>query len=265
MKKLTPKSYWDNNAYNAGTQGKHGLGISRFIPKSFHTVDINYVLRKYLKKDMTVLEVGVAPGINIIALANEFDIIPYGMDYSEKGVQQTKQNFKAAGYNPNNVYLGDLFDARFRAKHKGKYDVVSSWGLIEHFDNPAEVVRLHAEFLKPGGLLIIEVPNIRGVNEFFCRNIDELINHDLMSMEAMTKTFPKNVRIVYKDYCGGIINFGLYFSKNKFLEFIRLCVYGVQRFTLDQLERLLLLMRIRLTYKYTTPCMIVVGKKHGSR
>ncbi len=38
-----------------------------------------------------------------------------------------------------------------------------SLGFIEHFDNPDKVVELHLNWLKPGGILMLGVPNFNGV------------------------------------------------------------------------------------------------------
>jgi SAM-dependent methyltransferase len=45
-----------------------------------------------------------------------------------------------------------------------KYDFVISVGFIEHFDDTADVIRRHVELLKPGGKLLITLPNFRGLN-----------------------------------------------------------------------------------------------------
>ena len=39
------------------------------------------------------------------------------------------------------------------------FDVVFSAGVVEHFTDPTEVIRIHLELMKNGGFLIIMMPN----------------------------------------------------------------------------------------------------------
>jgi 2-polyprenyl-3-methyl-5-hydroxy-6-metoxy-1,4-benzoquinol methylase len=41
----------------------------------------------------------------------------------------------------------------------GAYDIVASFGLVEHFDDWEEVVRMHALYVRRGGMVIITMPN----------------------------------------------------------------------------------------------------------
>jgi 2-polyprenyl-3-methyl-5-hydroxy-6-metoxy-1,4-benzoquinol methylase len=42
------------------------------------------------------------------------------------------------------------------------FDVVVSFGVVEHFDDTASCLRAASSFLKPGGLLITNIPNMVG-------------------------------------------------------------------------------------------------------
>lgn len=53
------------------------------------------------------------------------------------------------------VYEGYLSD--FQSGHQ--YDVVSLWYVLEHVPNPQEILRKAHQLLKPGGLLIVRIPN----------------------------------------------------------------------------------------------------------
>jgi SAM-dependent methyltransferase len=52
---------------------------------------------------------------------------------------------------------GELFDHQFPAE---SFDVVTLWDVIEHTPDPTRVIRRTAELLKPGGLLIVNYPDI---------------------------------------------------------------------------------------------------------
>jgi SAM-dependent methyltransferase len=44
------------------------------------------------------------------------------------------------------------------------YDVVFSNGLVEHFEDPERILSAHAELAAPGALVLVTLPNFRGVN-----------------------------------------------------------------------------------------------------
>jgi len=58
------------------------------------------------------------------------------------------------------IHTGDILTARFAA---GVFDVVSAFHVLEHVPDPVAVVRRMLEWLAPGGLAIIEVPNAGGL------------------------------------------------------------------------------------------------------
>ena len=49
-----------------------------------------------------------------------------------------------------------------------KYDLVLSGGFAEHFDDHELVVRKHAEWAKPRGLVVIIVPNLTHIHRLLC-------------------------------------------------------------------------------------------------
>jgi 2-polyprenyl-3-methyl-5-hydroxy-6-metoxy-1,4-benzoquinol methylase len=64
------------------------------------------------------------------------------------------------------------------------YDLVFSIGFIEHFDDTADVIRRHADLVKPGGTLFIALPNFRGLNGLVQRIFDRR-NYDAHNINSM--------------------------------------------------------------------------------
>jgi SAM-dependent methyltransferase len=54
-----------------------------------------------------------------------------------------------------------------------EFDMVLSFGLIEHFENIKEILQQHIQFLKPGGILFIAIPNFRALNGWVQKQFDE--------------------------------------------------------------------------------------------
>lgn len=58
------------------------------------------------------------------------------------------------------VFEGDPVDAPLAP---GRFDVVTAFHVVEHLPDPLRALRRMIEWLAPGGLMIVEVPNVGGV------------------------------------------------------------------------------------------------------
>ena len=83
-----------------------------------------------------------------------------------------------------NIIESDLFNYT----PEEKYDMVLSFGLIEHFSDTASIIKTHLQFLKPGGTLFITLPNFTGVNGWVQRNFDKE-NYDKHYIDCMNPAF----------------------------------------------------------------------------
>jgi 2-polyprenyl-3-methyl-5-hydroxy-6-metoxy-1,4-benzoquinol methylase len=150
-----------------------------------------------------VLEIGAAPGKWLAYLSEIGDFKPSGLDYSSAGIEAMKKNFKLLNITPEDFYVGDFFEIF----PKEKYDVVMSFGFIEHFENPHQVIDRHLQWLKPGGVLVLGVPNfnsIHGVLQYFLKkSILRVHNLKIMNLKffkELQKRFP--VKTVSVEYLG---------------------------------------------------------------
>jgi SAM-dependent methyltransferase len=141
------------------------------VGQSYNKFAIHQLLKTHLpvRSDWSVIEIGSAPGNNLVNLHNSFGYKPYGVEYSHSGVILTLKTFREHGFNVNNVIEADLFDQNFQNKFRANFNVVYSEGFIEHFDPPYEVLNLHVNLLKPGGFLVCIIPNLLGVCYPFLR------------------------------------------------------------------------------------------------
>ncbi len=155
----------------------------------------------------TVVEIGSAPGEHLVKLKETFGLIPFGIEYSDEGVEVNRALFAARGLDPQNVLALDFFSEECLTAHRERFDVVVSRGFVEHFEEPAAVVNRHLELLKPGGLLVVTIPNLRGVNHGLTRLFHpELLpmhNLDIMAKVAFLQLFDTSkVRPVACAYVG---------------------------------------------------------------
>jgi SAM-dependent methyltransferase len=167
MRRLTNESDWDPHyvATNRAAAESRGRLPERFFG-SYADSQFWSLIGKHLppRQRGSVLEIGCAPGRTLRGFALRFGCVPSGVDFSEQGVSRTRENFEQWGYPPENVVRADVFDAAFQASVNGRFDVVVSGGFIEHFTGLRPVIDAHLGPLRPGGLLVITIPNYQGLN-----------------------------------------------------------------------------------------------------
>lgn len=106
-------------------------------------------------RPIKVLEVGCGTAIDSYNLMSSFQNIDVcAVDYSWQSLVLAK---KISGCFPGQIKL--LLNDALRLAFKNEtFDVVFSQGLIEHFRDPAAIIREQMRVLKNDGLLIIDVP-----------------------------------------------------------------------------------------------------------
>lgn len=155
----------------------------------------NVILPRHLPdvRGAKAIEIGSAPGEFLVRLARSRGCVPFGVDYSEEGVQVNRDLFVANGLDPGHVVCADVFSASFQQEHRESFDVVMSRGFIEHFSDPERIIGMHMSLLAPGGLLLVSIPNLRGANRaltWLCnRQILPLHNLDIMTLPAFEDLF----------------------------------------------------------------------------
>lgn len=110
-----------------------------------------------------LVEVGCARSQVLPVLAKRLGMTVAGIDYSPNGCEQTRLILKREDVT-GEVYCCDIFT--IPEYLFGKFDIVISFGLIEHFSNTTEIVSALAKLLKPEGLIFTNIPNMRGTTGF---------------------------------------------------------------------------------------------------
>lgn len=233
MAELTRKEHWDSiykSKDSGDKQRSLKKGLRTFIEKLLEAKYIgtyaDYLLwevicQRYVPKreGAKVLEVGSAPGGNLIRMGRRFGFIPYGVEYSDKGVEINRKLFIAHNINPDNVIRADFFSDGFQEKYRKQFDVVISMGFVEHFDNVKGVIAKHINLLKEGGYLVVSIPNLRGVNyilqRLFDKEILSIIDLDIMQKGRFAELFDREcLSTLFCDYYG-TFNFGVFGVKRK--------------------------------------------------
>lgn len=96
-----------------------------------------------------VLDVGCSTGLFL----HEMDLAGWqvqGVELSEGAADYARQRFGLE------VFTGMLEDAPLA---EGSFDVITFWDVLEHVYSPSATLALAARLLKPGGLVVVHVPN----------------------------------------------------------------------------------------------------------
>src|SRR3989344_2865602 len=146
MKNTDLKIFYDK-VYKKG-EGKH---YTKLLLKSGNiSIDKKAVVGEVAWSGKKVLDVGCGTGelAGIIAGKNAAQVL--GVDYSLNAILIAKKthvrnNLSFACVNAENI--------------SGRFDVVTSLGTLEHFDDPLSLLKKFKHLLRPGGSIIVVSPN----------------------------------------------------------------------------------------------------------
>ncbi len=146
------------------------------------------------------IEIGCATANYMIYLNKEFGYRVDGIDYSNN-MEYVRANLSYNGIPHANLFRQDFFEF----PPPKKYDLVFSAGFVEHFDDYELVLRKHAEWAKPGGLVVIIVPNLTHIHKLLCGWFapDTLRVHRfaLMHRHVMRQTLEKaGLQVLHCEY-----------------------------------------------------------------
>jgi len=166
-----------------------------FMPYDIFLCDA--ILEKYLpyyngktkEKAPKICEIGCGDGRLVKKISEKFNYIPFGIEYSKPAIEEAKK----LGIN---IIEGDVFDDTILNKHKNYFDIVYSYGFIEHINPPNKAVDIHLSLLKPGGYFFIQIPRFKGFNywkiKFFRPDLLPFHNLDIMESEKIRSLCKKN-------------------------------------------------------------------------
>lgn len=170
---LTDRQFWVNY-----WESKTGLSVN--IPSNylFHQ-ELGEIINKQGVK--TAIELGGFPGYYAVFLKKYFKLDVTLLDYF---VHQPVTNalLEANQLKPSdiNIIETDLFNYQ----PVQEFDLVLSCGLIEHFNDTADIINRHIAFVKPGGTLFITLPNFKALNGWFQKTFDRE-NYDKHNIDCM--------------------------------------------------------------------------------
>lgn len=155
----------------AGTQfwNERWASLPPFRPYEGAVFETHSVLKNFLRASTgrSAIEIGCVPGNYLVYLNKEFGYTVSGIDYSDR------LDYVEANLAYHKVPVGRLINADlFKFVPDERYDLVFSHGFVEHFSDPQSVLTKHADLAKPGGLVVIIIPNLTHLHRFLCSTFD---------------------------------------------------------------------------------------------
>jgi len=121
----------------------------------------------------SVLDIGCGPG-HLLSVFNNLGCTCKGIEFNEYSAKIPREKYGL------DVIAGDITEDRL---DETKYDIVISWHTLEHMRDPQLALKRMFNVLKPGGLLLLSVPNfgsteaIRARSSWFHLDVPRHINH----------------------------------------------------------------------------------------
>lgn len=151
MTALTTRAFWDASAG------------SKAYPSKWSRPDCELmrVLRPVLeeKRGGKLIEMGCGNSYWLPWFAKEFGMDVSGIEYSHPRLVQAVNNLNRIQKH-GSLALRDFTLPNASWNHS--FDVLVSFGVIEHFENPSKIVRTFAQYLSPDGLMVTTVPYLKG-------------------------------------------------------------------------------------------------------
>ena len=115
------------------------------------------LFERYVKSGMVVCDAGCGSGLGGCAFLS-LNCKVYCIDYSDEAIELAKKTT----HNKAEYIAGNLLDNDFVLNFQNSFDLISTDGLLEHFNHFEQIHLLNnlKEMLKSGGLMITVVPNL---------------------------------------------------------------------------------------------------------
>lgn len=196
-KKLTSQNYWESYYKESNTERKHITRLCSVYDSFWQDLFGSNAENK------TLVEIGGYPGRYLAYLSYKYKLNSTCFDYNSD-TRIIKNSFKSFGVKDYELIQDDFTSC----KVEKQYDYVMSNGFIEHFKDFNSIMDRHVGFLKPGGRLLIMIPNKRYLRKIYGLLCDSenLKVHNLkcMSKKVFRKFAERNdLKVERLEYFGG--------------------------------------------------------------
>lgn len=146
-----PKPYWWTESRGSGLAGF--LGRLERTYREFVAMDHVRFLERHASgagAGRTLLDIGCSSG-TFLHLARRRGFLPHGIDVSPQAVEAARRQYDLP------VRQGDVASDAWEGR---TFDFVTMFHVLEHLPDPCAALSCAGAMLKPGGSLILQVPNV---------------------------------------------------------------------------------------------------------
>jgi 2-polyprenyl-3-methyl-5-hydroxy-6-metoxy-1,4-benzoquinol methylase len=147
-----PNEYWWTENRKSGLS--HALSRMERAYREFVAWDHVWFLERCATgAGRSLLDIGCGSG-TFLHLAERRGFLPHGMDMSARAAAAAQEQYQLQ------VRQGDIGSD---AWHGCEFDIISMFHVLEHLPEPGKAIAYAGRLLKPGGSLILQVPNAASV------------------------------------------------------------------------------------------------------
>jgi SAM-dependent methyltransferase len=247
---MTGVSYWQQ-AWAKSTPPRRYLTQ----PSGFQPLFERYLPRASGDLPVDFLEIGCYPGRYLYLFAKEFGYRVAGVDFLPEAA--AIPDWLAELGVAAQVTVADFFTFQ---PGRG-YDVVASFGFVEHFPYWQEVLQRHLALLNPGGYLIIEFPHLARGQYWLRRFLNPQFfkAHYLEGMDPAKwrqALEAHGIEVLYCDYFQTFRVWSEVVGRGP-VRWVRKLVLKLTRFVHKTLNRL----RIDYPNRYFSPFIVIIGRR----
>lgn len=216
------------------------------------------------RDEINILEVGCANSFWLPYFAQNSRVNVFGLDYSRLGCAQSRIQLARKGVE-GNIICQDFFS--FIENKVELFDIIISFGFIEHFDDPSLVLQDMLGILRTGGAIFVNIPNMAGIYGPMQKAIDvDVYNgHVLLSDSDMTKfAFKAGYKSVVAGHIGGMLYLSvlnLQTSKTKYGHIFMSGISRLIRLNDIILGHVLRVFGLNINNQFSSPYVYMVAKK----
>lgn len=242
---LSSQKYWNDYYSQQNNFIRNRNQVTAWLENEFKKID----------PKGSCFEIGCYPG-TYLSVFGEMGLELNGIDLTPR-TQDLKNQLEDLNYKVGDIYNGNFFIF----KTERKFNVVCSFGFIEHFKNWKKVLDLQKNLVDSGGYIVVEVPNFYGffqrfLHFWFDRRNYKRHHRGAMSLKKLENLLLKDFDIIYS---GCFYGFDFWVDKEQ---------RGVfQNYLLDKIGFFLPLLKKYLNKNnknYSPYCGIIARKKNDA-
>jgi 2-polyprenyl-3-methyl-5-hydroxy-6-metoxy-1,4-benzoquinol methylase len=175
IRALTDTGYWDRTwAHRTIPEplNPHATGLNGTVARYWHSFFGRAFRLAGICSGDRLLEAGCGGSVFLPYFASEYQLAAEGLDNSPEGCELSNAISRKSGIQTP-IHSGDVLQPP--QPLRGRYKLVFSLGLAEHFYPTTSIIKALVLFLEPGGLLITAVPNMHGLVGALQRVVDPAV------------------------------------------------------------------------------------------